>query len=199
MSTPRATDEELMTRFQQGDARAFEALFNRFHGQIFAFLVRQTGDREAAADLRQDVFSKVVTGAHSFQHQSRFSTWIYTIARNAAVDAARRAVHRRHRSLEEKARDSGPSLGDRVRAAGPEPDRAAIGDRLREDLSTAIEALPEEQREVFLLREYHGLPFDEIATVVGAKVGTIKSRMRYALESLRRDLGEYADYARTLS
>jgi RNA polymerase sigma-70 factor (ECF subfamily) len=199
LNTPRATDEELMTRFQQGDAAAFETLFQRFHGPIFAFLFRQTDDRETAADLRQEVFTRVVTGALSFQHQSRFSTWIYTIARNAAVDAARRAAHRRHRSLEERARDSGPRLEERLCDSGPKPDRSAIADRLRGELTTAIESLPVDQREVFLLREYHGLPFIEIAEVVGAKVGTVKSRMRYALEALRRSLDEYADYARTLS
>ena len=199
MSTPRTTDEELMSRFQQGDATAFEMLFQRFHGPIFSFLCRQCGDREVAADLRQDVFTKVVTGALSFHHQSKFSTWIYTIARNAAVDAARRAAHRKHRSLEETARDSGPRLGDRICNAGPAPDRSAIAERLRVELAAAIESLPADQREVFLLREYHGLPFNEIADVVSAKVGTVKSRMRYALEALRRELEEYTDYARTLS
>lgn len=199
MSTPRTTDEELMTRFQQGDATAFEALFRRFHGPIFSFLCRQCGDREIAADLQQDVFTRVVTGALSFHHQSKFSTWIYTIARNAAVDAARRAAHRRHRSLEETTRDSGPRLEDRLSNTGPAPDRSAIAERLRGELAAAIESLPADQREVFLLREYHGLPFNEIAAVVGAKVGTVKSRMRYALEALRRDLEEYTDYARTLS
>jgi len=196
---PRSTDEELMTRFQQGEAAAFEKLYERFSGPILGFLHRQCGDRETAMDLQQDVFIKVVTRALSFQHQSRFSTWIYTIARNSAVDASRRAVHRRHRSLEEKSRDSGPRLEDRLRGAGSMPDRSAIAGRLREDLVASIDALPADQREVFLLREYHGLPFDEIAEVVGAKVGTVKSRMRYALEFLRRELGEYADYARTLS
>ena len=70
--------------------------------------------------------------------------------------------------------------------------------RLREDLVEAINTLPEDQREVFLLREYHGMPFQEISEVVGAKIGTVKSRMRYALEALRRDLDSYEKYARTL-
>jgi RNA polymerase sigma-70 factor (ECF subfamily) len=199
LNATRTTDEELMIRFQQGDALAFETLFERFRGPIHSFLFRQCGDRNTAEDLQQDVFTKVVTGAPSFQHQSKFSTWIYTIARNAAVDAARRAVHRRHRSLEEQARDSGPRLEDRLQGAGPAPDRSAIAERLREELVTAIEDLPADQREVFLLRQYSGLPFEEIARIVDAKVGTVKSRMRYALEALRRELEEYADYARTLS
>ena len=188
-----------MSRFQAGDATAFETLFERYRRPIAAFLVRQCGNRESAADLQQDVFTRVIRRARSFQHQSKFSTWIYAIARNAAVDAARRAVHRDHRSLDEPTYDDGPRLGDRVAGKEPEPDRAATAERLRGDLVRAVDALPPDQREVFVLREYHGMPFHEIAEVVGAKTGTVKSRMRYTLEALRRALDDYADYARTLS
>jgi RNA polymerase sigma-70 factor (ECF subfamily) len=198
VNTPRTTDEELMRMFQDGDAQAFEQLFRRYKTPIYAFLIRQCGNRETAADLQQEVFARLIRSARSFKHQSKFSTWIYTIARNAAVDNARRARHRAHRSLEERPRDDGPRLGDRVASSDPEPDRSVIAERLRDDLVQAIEQLPAEQREVFLLREYHGMPFHEIAEVVGAKVGTVKSRMRYALEALRRELSSYEDYARTL-
>jgi RNA polymerase sigma-70 factor (ECF subfamily) len=198
VSTVRTTDEELMRRFQEGDAGAFESLFRRYKTPIFAFLLRQCGDRETASDLSQDVFTRLVRSARSFQHQSKFSTWIYTIARNAAVDNARRARHRTHASLEDSHDPDSLRLGDRVANDGPGPDRSAIAERLRGDLTAAIGVLPAEQREVFLLREYHGMPFQEIAEVVGAKVGTVKSRMRYALEALRRELSTYEEYARTL-
>ncbi|MHC4224844.1 MAG: RNA polymerase sigma factor [Planctomycetota bacterium] len=198
MSTVRTTDEELMRSFQEGDAGAFETLFRRYKTPIFAFLLRQCGDREVASDLSQDVFARLIRSARSFQHQSKFSTWIYTIARNAAVDNARRARHRAHASLEDSHDPDSLRLGDRLANDGPGPDRSAIAERLREDLMSAIEVLPPEQREVFLLREYHGMPFQEIAEVVEAKVGTVKSRMRYALEALRRELNSYEDYARTL-
>jgi len=198
VDTVRKTDEELMLSFQAGNARAFETLFERYRGPIFAFLVRQCQNRDTAADLAQDVFTRVVRGAGSFQHNSKFSTWVYTIARNAAVDHARKAKHRRHASLEESRNEEGPRLGDRIAGKGPQPDRSVTADRLKGDLVSAIESLPDDQREVFLLREYHGMPFHEIAEVVGAKVGTVKSRMRYALEALRRQLSTYEDYARTL-
>lgn len=198
MSTNRTSDEDLMKRFQEGDAVAFETLFKRYRTPIFAFLVRQCGDREVASDLSQDVFARLIKSARSFQHQSKFSTWVYTIARNAAVDNARRARHRAHASLEDSHNPDSLRLGDRLANDDPGPDRSAIAKRLREELASAIETLPQEQREVFLLREYHGMPFQEIAEVVGAKVGTVKSRMRYALEALRRELSIYEDYARTL-
>jgi RNA polymerase sigma-70 factor (ECF subfamily) len=198
VSNNRTSDEDLMKRFQEGDAAAFETLFMRYKTPIFAFLLRQCGDRETASDLSQDVFAKLIRSARSFQYQSKFSTWIYTIARNAAVDNARRARHRAHASLEDSHNPDAMRLGDRLANDGPGPDRSATAERLRGELAAAIEILPAEQREVFLLREYHGMPFQEISEVVGAKVGTVKSRMRYALEALRRELSAYEDYARTL-
>lgn len=198
MSKERTSDEDLMQRFQEGDAAAFETLFMRYKTQIFAFLLRQCGDRETASDLSQEVFTRLIRSARSFQYQSKFSTWIYTIARNAAVDNARRARHRAHASLEDTHNPDSMRLGDRLAHNGPTPDRSAVAERLRGELAAAIETLPAEQREVFLLREYHGMPFQEISAVVGAKVGTVKSRMRYALEALRRELSAYEDYARTL-
>ena len=198
MSKNRTSDEDLMKRFQEGDAAAFETLFMRYKTPIFAFLLRQCGNRETASDLSQEVFTRLIRSARSFQYQSKFSTWIYTIARNAAVDNARRARHRAHASLEDSHNPDSMKLGDRIANDGPGPDRSAIAERLRGELAAAIETLPSEQREVFLLREYHGMPFQEIAEVVGAKVGTVKSRMRYALEALRRELSIYEDYARTL-
>lgn len=188
-----------MGMFEAGDAGAFEKLFSRYKAPIFSFLLRQCGSRDTAGDLMQDVFMRVIKGAAAFERKSKFSTWIYAIARNLAVDTARKARHRAHPSLDQETREDGPTLGERQAGKGPAPDRSATASRMREHLVAAIERLPEEQREVFLLREYHGLSFQEIAEVVEAKVGTVKSRMRYALEAMRIELAEYADYARTLS
>ncbi len=198
MNAASRTDEELMQSFQTGDADAFRVLFEKYKTPIFAFLFRRCGNRDTASDLAQDVFTRLVKSADSFRHQSKFSTWIYTIARNAVVDNVRKARHRNHASLEDSREKDGPRLGDRLAGDSPEPDRSAMTRRLREDLVEAINTLPEDQREVFLLREYHGMPFQEISEVVGAKIGTVKSRMRYALEALRRDLDFYENYARTL-
>jgi len=85
-----------------------------------------------------------------------------------------------------------------VANGGPGPERSSTHTKMRRDLMEAISKLPDDQREVFLLREYHGLPFRDIAEVVKAKEGTVKSRMRYALDSLREALTEYADVARAL-
>jgi len=192
----RATDEELMTMFQSGNAGAFEELFKRYKGPIFTFLIRRCGNRDTASELTQEVFTRVIHRGGTFAHQSRFSTWIYTIARNAAVDHARSSRHRQHASLDQTG-DDHQALSERIPGNLPQPDRGSEAASLRDALAAAIDRLPEDQKEVFILREYHGMPFQEIAQVVDAKVGTVKSRMRYALESLRRELEPWEDIARS--
>jgi RNA polymerase sigma-70 factor (ECF subfamily) len=108
-------------------------------------------------------------------------------------------VLRRHPSLDQPSGDEdGPSLGEVLPDRGAAVDRTAIGNELQGRIAAAIEALPADQREVFLMREYSNLQFKEIADIVGAPENTVKSRMRYALERLQQALAEYEDYARAL-
>lgn len=175
------SDERLMLRFQAGDARAFEALVRRHRTPVFSFLFRLTGDRPRAEDLCQETFLKVVRASADWAPRARFQTWLYAIARNQAVDEARRQAFRRAERLEDAPAAAAAS-------DDPPPDRRAEGALLRPKLEAALAGLPEEQREVFLLREYAGLRFHEIATVTGVAENTVKSRMRYALEGLRERL-----------
>ena len=182
------SDEELLAAFQQGDPGAFERLLRRHRGPLFTFLVRMTGDREKAEDLAQETFLRLVKGAAAWEHRARFQTWLYTIARNLCVDQSRRDKFRRADSLDADGPGDEPPLVDSVAADGPGPDRGAESARLRPLLQAALLGLPVEQREVFVLREQAGVPFKEIAEVVGANENTVKSRMRYALEGLRKAL-----------
>lgn len=192
-----ATDESLMSAYQAGDAAAFGELLARHERPLWVFLRRFVGDAATAEDLLQEVFLRVVRAAGEWKGEARFSTWLYTIARNLCTDQARRAVHRRAQSLDApagspSAEESGPILMDRVvarRSVGRgQPEDAAMDGELRAELDRAVDALPDEQREVFLMREVMDLPFAEIARAVGATEPTVKSRMRYALEKLRTAL-----------
>ncbi len=175
------SDEKLMLRFQAGDARAFEVLVRRHRTPVFSFLLRLAGDRARAEDLCQETFLKAVHASSGWEPRARFQTWLYAIARNQAVDAARRQAFRRAESLDASGAAAAAS-------EDPPPDRQAEGALLRPKLEAALASLPDEQREVFLLREYAGLRFHEIAAVTGVAENTVKSRMRYALEALRERL-----------
>ena len=184
------TDEELLGEFQQGDAGAFERLLRRHRSPLYTFFVRMLGDRARAEDLAQETFLRIVKGSAAWEHRARFQTWLYTIARNLCVDAARRDRFRRAESLDAQDGEEGGPLVDAVPSDGAAPDRAADSARLRPLLQRALLALPPEQREVFVLREQAGLPFKEIAELVSANENTVKSRMRYALLGLRKALAD---------
>lgn len=204
LSREEVTDEVLMMRFQGGDQSAFARLVRRHKTPVYNFILRSVRSREVAEDLVQDVFVKVVQNAADFKHEARFSTWAYTIARNVCIDHLRKAALRRHPSLDQAANNNsgedGPTLGERIADAhfASAVDRVAIGTELGQRITRAVEELPPEQREVFLLREVANVPFKEIAEIVGVPENTTKSRMRYALERLQQALAEYEDYARAL-
>jgi RNA polymerase sigma-70 factor, ECF subfamily len=195
-------DADLLDRFHAGDADAFALLLQRYERPIYNFLLRSVRDRSAAEDLTQDVFMRVVSSSQGFNRASKFSTWLYTIARHACIDHARRMKHRRHASLDGPGpeTDDGPGarLVDRIAHDGPGVDRHADSEQMRERIARAIEALPDEQREVFLMRHMEGLPFAEIASICEVPENTVKSRMRYALERLQSTLGDYEDHLQAL-
>lgn len=195
------SDEGLMFRYKAGEVRAFELLLTRHRKPVFNFLLRSVGNPAQAEDLLQEVFLRVIKGADAYEKQAKFTTWLYTIARNLCVDAARRGKHRRAQSLdapmnaEEK---DGATLLDRVEDGSAGPAHRVLDKELSGQLYAAIDKLSEEQREVFLMREFHDMPFKEIAEVVGCPENTVKSRMRYALEKLRQELTQYAKVAKAL-
>jgi RNA polymerase sigma-70 factor (ECF subfamily) len=182
------TDEELLAAYQQGDAGAFELLLRRHRAPLFTFLLRMLGDREKAEDLAQETFLRIVKGAQAWEQRARFQTWLFTIARNLCVDQSRRDRFRRADSLDQTGADDEPAMIDSVPSREIDPARGAESARLRPVLQQALLSLPVEQREVFILREQAGVPFKEIAELVGVNENTVKSRMRYALEGLRKAL-----------
>jgi RNA polymerase sigma-70 factor (ECF subfamily) len=182
-----------MLSFRGGNPRAFEELVLRHRTPVYHFILRLSGHPARAEDLLQETWLKVVRGAQNYQPRARFTTWVYTIARNLCVDSARKESYRRVESLDaptDAGEGDGPTLGERLPDGGMSPERGAHNRRLQPLIEGALRSLPPEQREVFLLREYSGIAFKEIAQVTGVPENTVKSRMRYALEGLRRKLAE---------
>jgi len=142
-----------------------------------------------------------VQNAADFKHEARFTTWVYTITRHLCIDHQRKASLRQHASLDESRSShegEGRTLGEQMADSRASVERDATGDELRERIAKAVDELPTEQREVFLMREVSNLPFKEIAQITGVPENTVKSRMRYALERLQQALCEYEEYARAL-
>jgi RNA polymerase sigma-70 factor, ECF subfamily len=195
------TDEALLGRYRRGDLSAFKEIVRRHQRGLFNFALRQVQVPSTAEDIVQEVFVRVVQSIDSFKEEARFSTWAYTIARNLCIDHLRKKAHRRHASLDASSsgeEGEGSTLGERVPASGAGADRVAIGKQLQTHIKAAVDKLPEDQREVFLMRQVGDLAFKEIAEIVGVSENTVKSRMRYALERLQAALAEFEDYAKAI-
>lgn len=197
-----ATDEILMVRYQRGERKAFVELVRRHNRPIYNFVLRQLRVPSVAEDVTQDVFMRLVQNAAEFKHEARFLTWLYTIARNLCIDQLRKLSHRRHASLDQPQaeQNDAPSLGDTVADPNPQAsaERNALSAEVRSSIVKAVDSLPEDQREVFLLREVANLPFRDIAEITGVGENTVKSRMRYALDRLKDALCDFEEYARAL-
>jgi RNA polymerase sigma-70 factor, ECF subfamily len=187
-----ASDEQLMLAYAGGDAAAFEALYARHKGPLYRFVLRSVKGREVAEELFQEVWMRAIEARSRYTPRAKFSTWLFTIGRNLCLDAMRRDRHRRAESLDSvvggEGDEDGRPLAEVVPGDHHGPERQALNVRLRPVLEAVIAKLPDEQREVFVLREYSGVPFKDIAELTGVSENTVKSRMRYALEALRRHL-----------
>ncbi len=182
------SDEELMQCFQEGDTSAFSWIVKRHHGKIYQFIARQVHSKQVAEDLVQDVFVKVIKSADQYEVKSKFCTWFYAIARNTCIDHFRKYSNQKMEKLNEvTSTDCNMSMQGELCPSG---ENALIQQNLRETLLQAIDLLPDEQKEVFLLREYADLSFKEISELLNISENTIKSRMRYALEKLQIILKE---------
>ena len=199
-------DEVLVVRFQGGDRAAFAQLVRRHQSGLYNFALRNLRERTAAEDVVQEAFVRVAQSAADFKSDARFSTWVYTIVRNLCIDQIRKNALRRHPSLDDSARRSsdggeGPTLGEQTADPRGRSDieRTVEGGRMKERILAAIDALPDDQREVYLMREMSNLRFKEIAEITGVPENTVKSRMRYALERLQEALAEFEEHARALT
>jgi RNA polymerase sigma-70 factor (ECF subfamily) len=200
VTAPADSDEALVARFQRGERAAFATLVRRHQGALYHFAFRQLRNGPAAEDVVQETFVRVVQNVADFKNEARFTTWVYTITRNLCIDQLRKRAHRKHPSLDEPRGDEGDgrTLGELVADKKSDTERSAGSSEMKEHIARAVAKLPDDQREVFLMREVANLPFKEIAEITGVPENTVKSRMRYALERLQEALGAYEDYARAL-
>jgi len=179
-----------MQLYQKGDEYAFETLYWRHQRGIFNFIRHFIGESGGQAEeLMQDVFLKVVKSSTRYRPTAKFTTWLYQIARNGCIDHLRKRKHRITTSLSQPIGSEEEMVVESTIADNnPSPEKSAHISGITEVLKRAINTLPEEQKEVFLMREDLNLSFAEIAELISCPINTAKSRMRYALEYLRKSL-----------
>jgi RNA polymerase sigma-70 factor (ECF subfamily) len=180
-----STDEELVARSNGGDHDSFNELIRRWERPIYALAYRQIGREEDARDVCQETFLRAYRALGGFRGQAKFSSWLYRIAINLCRDWMRR--ERRTPVMQ------APEDVDLMELAAAREPAESIEDRIaRNDLSRAVEramaVLPDEQRAAIVLKEYHGLTFQEIADLVGCPLSTVKTRLYQGLSVLRREL-----------
>jgi RNA polymerase sigma-70 factor (ECF subfamily) len=176
-------DARLMLAFQKGDRRAFETLFARYTPRVLTFLTRMVRDRGRAEELTQDVFVRIYNAKDRYEPKARFSTYLFGIAHNLALNELARA-HRKH----EQSRSDLTDLG--AVDPAPSPVEKLVAERTRERLERALAALPERQRAAVLLRSEQGLDYEEIAGSLETTVASVKSLLHRARESLLAALAE---------
>ena len=187
-------DTALIEAFAQGESRAFEVLVTRYQARLLNFICRTIGDRERGEDLVQEVFIRVHRHLHRFDRTKKFSTWIYTIASNLAKNELRNRARNPlvlFQSLRQNWEDDDRPLQFEDRNS--RPDDMYRRRFLREMVEEAITRLPEHHRQVFVLRELEGKPYEEIAEITGCNLGTVKSRLNRARNNFAQIIAPMVD------
>ncbi len=174
-------DSALMLRYKDGDSGAFDTLYRRHNDALYRYLLRKCRNRTAAEDVFQDVWGKIIKAKASYRPTAKFTTFMYRVAHNCFIDHIRR--NKRHANSME--------LQPELHADPSEtPETITERDLAKERLALALQHLPDDQRDAFLLHEEAGLNIDQIASVTGSNRETAKSRLRYAVNKLRTAIQE---------
>ncbi|HLF93899.1 MAG TPA: sigma-70 family RNA polymerase sigma factor [Planctomycetota bacterium] len=193
MSDPRdPMGDDLLDRCARRDPAAYRELVERLEKPLLSFILRFVGERHVAEDLFQETFVRVVRTLGEFRPEASLTTWIYTIARNLALDWLKAKRRHRETPLDRPAADEGGKVISfrEVLASGiVEPGARAEGTEDERRVVAALGTLTPAKREALVMRVYAGLPYAEIARIVKSPVGTVKFRIHEALQDLAEALG----------
>ena len=179
------TDEELISRFQSGDEGAYIELVNRYRDRIYNFVFQFLGDIEEAEDVAQNTMIKLYEKKHYYKEIAKFSTWIYTIARNLANTELRKRKRRKITYLSQMSRKEKQY---EIPAIQNDVDKSLNDDYINKRIKKAIQKLPEHFKSIIILRDIQEFSYDEISNIVGVPLGTVKSRINRARLQLQADL-----------
>lgn len=195
------SDEEVMKKFQNGNPGSFDILLGRHSGGILRFIMKMTGGNKThGEDLLQEIFLKVIERRQRYDSEQKFTTWLYSIARNHCIDYLRSESYRRHSSLDaplSNDEDAGAAVLDIVVDSDRDQEDNIYDREVGELIDRGVNSLKQEFREVFVLKEVEGLSLKEISDITKSPLGTVKSRLRYAYKDLRKIFKEsgYFDHS----
>ncbi len=183
-------DHELMVKIGNGDHAAFRSLVERHQNSLVGTISKMLGNESDSEDIAQQVFIRIWKHAKRYKPDNKFTTYLYTIARNLVYNESRRRSRKRTTSsdqLEEEHHLQFPA------DANQEPDNNLLESELRKAIDAAIEKLPEKQRLAVVLRRYENVPYEEIAVILKTSVPSVKSLLFRARTTLREHLAKYLD------
>ena len=186
-----ARDVELMLQIQAtSDHEAFRELIERHQNAVIGTIAKMLGNASESEDLAQQVFLRLWKSRARYQPTAKFTTFLYTIARNLVFNESRRKSRRKESSLDQKQDEYELELPDNP---NHRPDQEHLNQEMREAIDRAIQDLPEKQRIAVVLRRYQNLPYEEIATVLDLTIPAVKSTLFRARTTLRESLASYLD------
>ena len=191
------SEEQLIRRAQQGDNGAFEELLLLHQKKVYNLCLRMSANPDDALDLSQEAFLRAWRSLGQYQFEANFSTWLFRLTSNICIDFLRRKKRRQETSLTESYDDSDEGAELSVPDAQPGPEQQAMTNETKIELARAMEQLSPEHREILQLRVIEDLHYEQIADILGVRVGTVKSRLARARLSFRKILkaGNYFDSA----
>lgn len=183
-------DSQLVQSILQGNPNAFKGLVEQYQTRVYNVIYGMVHNREDAKELTQDTFIKAYKKLDSFQIGTKFYTWLCRIAVNTTIDHIRRMKLRQTTEFDENiAVSQDGSIDDSHYSDNPE--KNALNDELKKAILEAIDQLPEDQKQVLILKEIDGLSYKEIAEIVGVPHGTVMSRLFYARKKMQEILEQY--------
>ena len=183
-SSTANSDESLLARYREGDGAAFEILYARHRQGLYRFLLGLSSKPELADEVFQETWLSLIRSNSQPQGRATFRTWLFQIARNRLID------HWRKHGARQPLHDSYDEQNHAVSDEANDPEQLFTLSRDSQRLDSALQTLPADQREVFLLRAHGDLDLAQIASLTEAPLETVKSRLRYAQQKLRRLLAE---------
>ncbi|MBL7094815.1 sigma-70 family RNA polymerase sigma factor [candidate division KSB1 bacterium] len=183
------TDIELVERIVDGDRAGLNILVGRWEKAIYNFAFRYLGDKELARDVTQKTFIRVYKNINKLRDTKKFSSWIYQIAANLCKDELKKKGHRDTLSIDlihENSENGHLMPNELIETKMSQPDNELNHKQIGTIIHKALKQLPEEQRVVIIMKEYQGLKFKEIAEALDESINTVKSRMYYGLNGLRK-------------